>query len=68
MLVEPHVPAPKPDGRLRTMSLRAVMDATLYLLRSGCQWCLPPANTPPRSTVHHHYVAWRRAGMWTQLQ
>ena len=50
-LVEPHLPAAKPGGRLRTTSLRAVVDAIFSLLRTGCQWRLLPREYPPRSTV-----------------
>lgn len=45
-----------------------MVNAILYLLRTGCQWRLLPREYPPRSTVHHYYAAWRRQGVWTQLQ
>ncbi len=67
-LVEPHLPAAKPAGRPRTTCLRAVVNAIFYLLRTGCQWRLLPRDYPPRSTVFHYYAAWRRQGVWTQLQ
>jgi len=67
-LVEPHLPAAKPGGRPRSTSLRAVVNAILHLLRTGCQWRLLPRGFPPRSTVFHCYAAWRRQGVWTRLQ
>lgn len=67
-LVEPHLPAAKPGGRPRTTDLRAVVDAVLYLLRTGCQWRLLPRGYPPRSRVFHYYSAWRLQGVWTRLQ
>lgn len=67
-LVEPHLPAARPGGRPRTTSLRAVVNAILYLLRTGCQWRLLPRGFPPRSTVYHYYSAWRRQGVWARLQ
>jgi putative transposase len=67
-LVAPHLPAAKPGGRPRTTSLRAVVDAIFYLLRTGCQWRLLPREFPPRSTVYHYYALWRRHGIWTRLQ
>ena len=39
-------------GRPRTTCLRAVLDAIVYLLRTGCQWRLLPREYPPWSTVH----------------
>ena len=47
-LIEPHMPAAKPLGRPREIELRAVLDAILYIARTGCQagghvrrWHLP---------------------------
>ena len=53
-LVEPHLPAPMPDGRPRTTCLRSVVNAIFYLLRTGCQWRLLPLEFPPRSTVYQY--------------
>jgi putative transposase len=38
----PLLPAARTRGRPRRTDLRAVVDAILYLLRSGCQWRLIP--------------------------
>jgi putative transposase len=35
--IEPHLPAPKGFGRPRTHSLREILNAVFYLLKSGCQ-------------------------------
>jgi transposase len=67
-LVQPHLPAAKIGGRPRTTSLRAVVDAIFYLLRTGCQWRLLPREYPPRSTVYHYFSVWRSRGIWTRLQ
>ena len=53
-LVAPHLPAAMPGGRPRTTCLRLVVNAVLYLLRTGCQWRLLPREYPPRSTVYHY--------------
>src|SRR5215831_511368 len=37
-LIAPHMPAAKRLGRPRETELRAVVDAILYLARTGCQW------------------------------
>ena len=34
--IEPHLPAPKGHGRPRTHSLREILNAVFYLLKSGC--------------------------------
>src|SRR5207245_9408564 len=51
-----------PTGRPRTTSMRAVISAILYLVRTGCQWRLLPHDFPPKSTVWHYYKAWRQDG------
>ena len=43
-LIEPHLPPPRRLGRPRTTDLRAVVDALLYILASGCQWRLLPSR------------------------
>src|SRR3974377_691253 len=37
-LIEPHMPVVKRLGRPRETELRAVLDAILYIARTGCQW------------------------------
>lgn len=50
-LIAPYMPPPKTLGRPRTTALREVVNAILYLLRSGCPWRFLPRDFPPRSTV-----------------
>ena len=49
-LIEPHMPALKRLGRPRETELRAVLDAILYIARTGCQWRMLPKDFP---AVHH---------------
>jgi putative transposase len=65
-LVEPHLPRPKRTGR-PPADLRAVVNAILYLARTGCQWRLLPKDFPPWSTVHTWYRRWRRDGTWERV-
>ena len=43
-LIEPHLPAPSRLGRPRKVDLREVLNAILYLLRTGCPWDLLPKS------------------------
>jgi transposase len=54
-LLVPHIPPAKAGGRPRTTDIRAVFDAILYLLRTGCQWRQLPADFPPWPTVHGYF-------------
>src|SRR5215472_7185707 len=61
-LIEPHLPAARPGGRPRSTDLRAVLDAILYILRTGCQWRYLPGDLPPKSTVWRYFDRWRSDG------
>jgi transposase len=61
-LIEPHLPAGRPGGRPRKTDLRDVVDAILYVLRTGCQWRYLPKDFPPKSTVWRYFDQWRRSG------
>src|SRR5712692_8512435 len=49
-LVGPLIPV-YTGGRPRKTSLRDVLDAIFYILRTGCQWRFLPKDFPPKSTV-----------------
>ena len=66
-LVEPHVPPERWGGRTRSVDVREVVNAILYLLRTGCQWRAVPHEFPNRSTVRHYYDRFRRDGTWQRL-
>ena len=57
-LIEPYLPV-YPGGRPRTTSLRDVVDAVFYILRTGCQWRYLPKDFPPKSTVWRYFDEWR---------
>jgi transposase len=66
-LIAPHLPPPRRLGRPRTTELRAVVDALLYILASGCQWRLLPKDFPPYSTVQRFFYRWREDGIWQRV-
>jgi putative transposase len=54
-------------GRPRTWTLRDVVDAILYVVRSGCAWRLMPHDLPPWQTVYGYYWQWRNTGLWEKI-
>jgi putative transposase len=60
-LIEPHIPV-YPGGRPRKTNLRDVIDAILYILRTGCQWRYLPKDFPPKSTTWRYFDEWRHNG------
>ena len=63
----PHLPRPSPLGRPRLHPIREILDATFYVLRTGCQWRLLPHEFPPWSTVYYWFRRWRLDGTWERL-
>ncbi len=67
-LIAPMLPAARRGGRPRTTNIRAVLNASFYLLRTGCQWRLLPREFPVWSTVYHYFRVWKNGGVWTCVQ
>jgi transposase len=66
-LIAPLFPAAAATGRPRKWSLRLLLEAALYLLRTGCQWRALPDALPPYSTVQRHFYAWRDTGLFERI-
>jgi putative transposase len=66
-VVEPLIPAPLPNGRPAIWPRREILNAILYVLKTGCAWHLLPHDFPPYSTVFWYFRRWRKDGVWEQL-
>lgn len=51
-------------GRPIELDMRAVVDAILYILRTGCQWDELPSEYPNHNSVYYHFAKWRDDGTW----
>jgi putative transposase len=56
-----------PVQRKRKYSLRAIVNATLYILKTGCQWRMLPVNFPPYQLVYYYFRSWTVSGLWQEL-
>ena len=65
--IEPLIPPAKPGGRPRSVDLREVLDAVLYLSRTGCSWRQLAHDFPPWGTVHYYYRCFRLNGTWRKI-
>src|SRR6266496_4347841 len=45
-------------GRREKHPRRSIVDAILYVVRSGCSWRQLPADFPPWQTVYWYFVRW----------
>jgi len=54
-------------GRPRVWPLRRIVEAILYVDRTGCAWRYLPADFPPWQTVYGYFAAWRDDGTLARL-
>lgn len=66
-VVEPHIAVAKGEGRPRKHTVREILNAIFYLLRSGCAWRLLPPDFPKWKTVYHYFRVWRMSGVWERI-
>lgn len=57
-LVEPLLPPVKTGGRPEKHPRRLIVDAILYVVRTGCSWRQLPADFPSWETVYWYFVRW----------
>jgi putative transposase len=60
---------PQPSRRRapQTICRRAVLDAIIYVVRSGCPWRLLPHEFPNWKTVYGIFLRWRNDGTWQRI-
>ena len=61
------IPAAKPGGRPRELEMRAVINAILYLVTTGCQWRMIPHEYPAWQSVYSYFQQWRNDGTWQRI-
>ena len=66
-LLSPLLPGPSKLGRPPRYERRHVLNAILYVVRSGCAWRLLPHDLPPWRLVYHYFALWRENGLWQEL-
>lgn len=54
-------------GRPYPDDLRRVVDAMLYIARTGCQWRMLPGDFPPWTRVWSQFRRWRANGTWAHV-
>ena len=54
-------------NRKRKHTLRMILNAIFYLLKTGCQWRMLPKDFPPYGTVYYYYNKWKCEGLWDEI-
>jgi putative transposase len=66
-IVRKLLPEPALRGAPQRICRRAVLDAIIYVVRSGCPWRLLPHEFPNWKTVYGIFFRWRNDGTWQMI-
>jgi putative transposase len=68
-VIAAHLPRSVPGGRgrPRIWPARRIIEAILYLDRTGCAWRYLPSDFPPWQTVYGYFATWRDDGTLARL-
>lgn len=63
---------PKPNKKTGhagrpTLEYREVINAILYVMRTGCSWAMLPNDYPHYKSVYHYYNMWSKKGIWERI-
>lgn len=61
------IPLAKPGGRPRTLDMRKVLNAILYVVVGGIKGRMLPREYPNWKSGYHYFRQWRDAGRWQRL-
>jgi putative transposase len=62
-----HLPLSK-VGRPRILSLRQIINAIFYVVKTGCQWRQQlPSDFPAWTAIYYYFYRWTLYGTWTYL-
>jgi putative transposase len=66
MLIADFFPAHQ-LGRPRKWEMWQMVNAILYVVRTGCQWRMLPTNLPPWQTMYGYFRRWKKNGVWERI-
>lgn len=66
-LLAPLVPGISPQASYYVHARREIVNAILYVLRSGCPWRMLPHEFPAWGTAYYYFRRWEREGIWEQI-
>jgi putative transposase len=53
--------------RKRKYDLRGIINAILYITKSGCQWRMLPVDFAPWQSVYYYFRKWKRDGLIEEI-
>ncbi|MCB0208661.1 MAG: IS5 family transposase [Anaerolineae bacterium] len=66
-IIHEMIPPAKSGGRPRSLDMRQVVNAILYIVVGGIQWRMLPKEYPKWQSVYHYFRTWRDDGTWQRI-
>lgn len=66
-IIQEILPAANSKGRLRSLDLRQVINAILYIVVGGIPWRMVPKEYPKWQSVDYYFRLWRDDDTWQRL-
>ncbi len=54
--------------RNRKYDLREIVNAILYVVKTGCQWRMLPGDFPPWKLVYYYFSVWKKSAIFEIIQ
>jgi putative transposase len=54
-------------GRSRKYDLREIINAILYIVKTGCQWRMLPGDFAPWKSVYYYFSVWKKTEIFEML-
>jgi putative transposase len=66
-IIHEMIPLAKSGGRPRSLDVRMVVNAILYVVVGGIQWRMLPREYPKWQSVYGYFRDWKRDGVWQRI-
>lgn len=65
--IAPLLDRPDPRGAKPIYQRREIINAILYLNKTGCQWRMLPAHFPKWQNVYNHFRRMEQRDVWQEV-
>ena len=66
-IIQELIPPAKSGGRPRSLDMRQVLNAILYITVGGISWRMLPREYPPWQSVYTYFRTWQEDGIWKRI-
>jgi putative transposase len=66
-LIKHFIPQARPGPNPAKYERREIVNAILYIMRTGCQWRQLPHDFPKWQAVYKYFNEWSKQGLWSRI-